>query len=76
MTTVIENIQIKRLQRKVKKLEKELEQYRRRFDKAYEFEREFRIFHHRFTSRKYDSDWPTARFSESIYFLNRKLEGK
>jgi len=73
MNTVKENIQIKRLERKVKKLEKELEQYRNRFDKAYEFERAFRIFHHRFSNREYDSHWPIQRVQEALLNLKEKL---
>ena len=71
--TIQENIQIKKLERKINKLEKELEHYRNRFDKSHEFERAFRIFHNRFSKREYDSHWPIQRVQEALLNLKEKL---
>jgi len=64
---------VKKLERKIKSLEKERDMYRNRYDKSYDFEKEFRIFLNRFDSRKYDSEWPIERIIESLIFLRRSL---
>ena len=65
--------QVKKLENQIKRLEKDRDMYRNRYDKSYDFETEFRIFLNRFESRKYDSEWPIHRFVEALLFLERSL---
>ena len=61
--------QVKKLENQIKRLEKERDIYRRRYDKQYEFGSAFRRFYIRFKNRKYDSEWPIQRFIEVIDYL-------
>jgi hypothetical protein len=65
--------QVKKLERKIKSLEKERDTYRNRYNKQCEFEYEFRKFYVRFNNRKYDTEWPFWRFVEAIQTLSEKL---
>ena len=65
--------EILRANRKIQQLEKELDKQRKLRNKNLEFEFAFRKFLVRFEGRKYDSDWPIARFGESVYYLKGLL---
>jgi len=61
--------QVRKLENQIKRLEKERDICRRRYDKQYAFESAFRRFYNRFRNRKYDSDYPIERFIEIIDYL-------
>jgi len=65
--------QVKRLERKLRETEKSETAYRERYHKFYEFQNEFRKFYNRFSSRKYESEWPTLRVAEALFYLKERL---
>ena len=65
--------EVKKLQKQFKNLAKSEEMYRKRFEKSYIFETEFRKVATRFENRKYDSEWPIQRFIEAFLYLRSRL---
>lgn len=65
--------EIKKLHRKIRSLNNELEKCREKRKKQLEFEWAFRRFLTRFENRKWDSSWPIERFKESFHYLKEAL---
>ena len=63
--------EVKKLENKIKNLEKELESSSRRFNRYYTFYTEFLKFKHRVFNRKFVTDWPIQRFDEALLSLER-----
>ena len=65
--------EIKKLNRKVKSLIRDLERCQERRKEHLTFEYEFQKFVTRFEGRKYTSDWPFERFLEALIHLKESL---
>ena len=65
--------EIKKLNRKITRLEKELDRTLALRRKNVDFEYEFRKFVVRFERREWKSEWPFERFLEAIIHLKESL---
>ena len=66
--------EIKKLNRKITRLEKELDRTLALRRKNLDFEFAFRRFYIRFKGRKYSSDWPIERVIEAMFTLKEVLD--
>jgi len=65
--------EIKRLHKKIRTLERDLEYVQNARNQNLDFEYEFRRFLNRFKKREYKSEWPFERFLEALTNLEEKL---
>ena len=66
--------EIKKLNRKITRLEKELDRTLALRRQNLDFEYAFRRFYVRFKGRKYSTDWPLERMEEAMFNLKEVLD--
>jgi len=65
---------VKKLENKIKRLEKDAAKMHVRYQKKLDFEFAFRRFYDRFKGRKWSSDWPIERVIEAMLNLKEVLD--
>ena len=65
---------VRKLENKVKRLEKDAAKMDERYRKKLDFEYAFRRFYVRFKGRKYSTDWPLERMEEAMLNLKEVLD--